>query len=170
MGCKKGEHMIIEISTIPKNVEEMRAMKEFYFSSAFQVAALFILAISNYSISPENCYEMIDALKGPVKMNQYEKNFIKDRMRSKADYIGKAYFVGATPSNNYTPSLPYRIVVEENSHSFDTDGFAIVYIKTSGADTPRPVTLRRKGNEWFLWEHAGPLADIRKPASQDPWA
>lgn len=43
------------------------------------------------------------------------------------------------------------------------------YIRSSGADSPRPIKLRQKGNQWFLWEQYL-MPDIRKPKSADPWA
>ena len=44
---------------------------------------------------------------------------IKDRMmqNNKSSFIGKSYFVGATPNNDYTPSIPYEIEVSENGTS-----------------------------------------------------
>ena len=144
-------------------------MPEFGFSTPFQTAALFVVALCAYPEDEDECYAMIDALKGPQKLTKHEKQFIRDRMREKAEYIGPAYFSGATPENDYTTDLPYTVVFEENPYTFSQDGYAQVYIQTTGADHPRPVGLRQKGEEWFLWEHAGLLSDIRKPASADPW-
>jgi hypothetical protein len=168
IGSNKGT--AIRFAKLPATAEEFTAMPEFNFSTPFQTAALFIVAICAFPSDPEACYNMIDALKGPQKMNQRERDFIRDRMRSKADYIGKAYFAGATPQNNYTPALPYRVEVNETPHTYDAAGYATVYIKSAGADSPRPVTLRQKGSEWYLWQHEGPLMDIRIPAALDPWA
>jgi hypothetical protein len=162
--------MEIIFKTLPETVEAFKALPEYGFKSPFQVAALFVAAVCAYPKSPDACYAMVDALRGPQPMNQREKDFIRDRMRSKADYIGHAYFSGATPANNYQPNTPYTVVVEENAHSYDAEGYVTVYLKTAGADSPRPVQLRKKGEEWFLWEHSGPLADIRTPAAKDPWA
>jgi hypothetical protein len=40
---------------------------------------------------------------------------------------------------------------------------------SGGADSPRQIKLRRKGEQWFLWEQFL-LPDIRKPESSNPWA
>lgn len=87
----------------------------------------------------------------------------------KAQYIGKSYFAGAIPENDYTPVLPHTVIVEEKPDTYAEAGYATVYICTGGADLPRPLRLRKKGEHWFLWEHAEVLADIRKPVSSDPW-
>ena len=162
--------MDIVFSHLPETEEAFVSMPEFHFKSPFQTASLFIVALCVYPKNKEICFNMIDALKGPQKLSTREKDFIRERMIGKMDYIGKAYFTGATPQNNYTPSIPYTVVVEENPYTYATEGYATVYIRTQGADSPRPVTLRKKGDEWFLWEHAGLLTGIRIPASQDPWA
>jgi hypothetical protein len=144
-------------------------MQEFDLSSASSTAALFIVAICAYKHDREECYSMIDILKGPQKLSVIDKNFIRDRMMVKSDYIGEAYFNGATPENNYTPSLPYTVSLIDGPYSYVEDGFATLYIKTKGADSARPVKLRKKGDDWYLWEFAAVLADIRKPHAEDPW-
>ncbi len=162
--------MQVMFQTLPKTAEEFISMPEFGFTTPFQVAALFIVAICAYPENRNECYNMIDALKGPQKLSGMEKQFIRDRMMGKAEYIGKAYFTGATPENNYTPDHPYTVVVEESANTYAEHGYAKVFLRTNGADSPRPVKLRKKGENWFLWEHTGPLSDIRIPRAQDPWA
>ena len=51
------------------------------------------------------------------------------------------------------------------------EGYKRLDIKSGGADTPRPITLRLKPStgQWFLWEQII-LVGIRVPVSQDPWA
>jgi len=162
--------MEIVFSKLPETLQEFVSMPEFHLTTPFQTAALFIVSICVYPHEKDICFSMIDAIKGPQKLSAIEKDFIKERMIGKMEYLGRAYFSGATPQNNYTPSIPHTIVIEENPYTYAAEGYATVYIQTKGADNPRPVTLRKKGEEWFLWEHAGPLAGIRIPISQDPWA
>ena len=42
-------------------------------------------------------------------------------------------------------------------------------IRSSGADSPRQIKLRKKGNECFLWQQYL-LPDIRTPKKDDAWA
>ncbi len=162
--------MQVRFQTLPTTADAFRSMPEFGFATPFQVAALLIVAIHAYPENKDECYNMIDALKGPQKLSAMDKQFIRDRMMGKSEYIGKAYFSGATPENNYTPTVPYTVVVEESIHTYAEEGYAKVFIPTTGADTPRPVILRKKGEQWFLWEFPGLLSDIRKPKADDPWA
>ena len=48
-------------------------------------------------------------------------------------------------------------------------GYIRVFLKTAGADSPRPVKLRQKGSLWYLWEYSSILSGIRIPAERDPW-
>lgn len=162
--------MQVVFQTLPERADEFISMPEFGFTPPHQVAALFVVAICAYPQNRDECYKMIDALKGPQKLSILEKQFIRDRMMGKSEYIGKAYFAGATPDNNYSPDRPYSVIVEDSTYTYSENGYATVYIRTSGADSPRPIVLRQKGDQWFLWEHAAILSDIRRPRSQDPWA
>lgn len=161
--------MQVVLQTLPKTAAELKAITEMDFTSPFHVAGLFIAAICVYSENKDECFRMVDALKGPQKLSAMEKQFIHNRMMGKADYIGKAYFAGAVPENDYTPALPHTVIVAEKPDTYSEAGYATVYIRTGGADFPRTLRLRKKGEHWFLWEYAEILADIRKPVSSDPW-
>lgn len=161
--------MQVVFQTLPKTASELKSMLKIDFTSPYHVAALFIAAICVYSENKDECFRMVDALKGPQKVSVMEKQFIHNRMMGKSEYLGKAYLAGATPENDYTPAIPYTVIVEENLDTFAEDEYATVYLRTSGADSPRPVKLRKKGDQWFLWEHTELFIDIHKPISSDPW-
>ena len=80
------------------------------------------------------------------------------------------YFVGSTPENDYQPNAPYTVEVSENQYSYEEQGIAKLFISSGGADSPRPIKLRKaKDGKWYLWEQFL-LTDIRKPESTNPWA
>ena len=92
------------------------------------------------------------------------------RFRGNRSYIIFSYFAGATPENNYTPREPYTVTVTSDAHSYDEQGYARLYIASGGADSPRPIKLRKKADgQWCLWEQYL-LTDIRQPKANDPWA
>ena len=96
--------------------------------------------------------------------------FLRDRLRGKT-YLPLAYFDGATPQNGYTPSRPYTLQVLPDLRPQDVEpGYLRVYLKTAGADSPRPMKLRQKGTNWYLWEYSSILSGIRIPVQDDPWA
>ncbi len=111
-------------------------------------------------------------LRGPKPMVPYDVQFLCDRLRGKS-YLPKAYFEGATPENSYTPAQPYVLNVLSDPRPQDIEeGYLRVFLKTAGADSPRPVKLRKKGStgEWFIWDYTSLLVGIRTPAAEDPWA
>ena len=140
-------------------------------TDAQKVAAYAVAALARYEQSPADAYAMLDTLLGPRPLNGADKQFIQDRFRGKA-YLMRSYFKGATPKNNYTPSQPYTVEVQTNDYTYQKEGYARFLITCGGADSPRPMTLRKKGStgEWFLWDYKGLLSGIRIPASEDPWA
>ena len=140
-------------------------------TDAQKVAAYAVAALARYEQSPADAYAMLDALMGPRPLNSADKQFIQDRFRSKM-YLMRSYFKGATPKNNYTPSHPYTVEVQTNDYTYQQEGYARFLITCGGADSPRPITLRKKGStgEWFLWDYKALLSGIRTPASEDPWA
>ncbi len=161
----------IGVGEIPVSLAELQKMNISEFKDPFEVVALTVLALSVYPFQRDIAIDMLNYLKGPKALTQYEMQFLSDRFRGK-DYLPFSYFVGATPENDYTPQNPSSINVYKTAHSEDmlSEGYLQLYLKSGGADTARPVRLRYKPStkEWFLWEYFI-LADIRKPKSDSPW-
>lgn len=162
--------MSFTFDSVPESVAEMSALLEKNKTSEFYVAALAVLALCKYEENPQTAIDMLNALKGPQPLSPYETSFIKDRLAGKG-YKPRSFFDGATTANNYEPSKPYTISVSSNPYSYDAEGYATLYLKSSGADSERPIKLRKKPStgEWFVWEIQF-LSDIRVPAAADPWA
>ena len=70
-----------------------------------------------------------------------------------------------------TPSYPYTVELSDSFSQFAESGYHKYDVRSGGADTPRPITLRTKPStgQWFLWEQIL-MVQIRVPVSQDPWA
>ena len=155
---------------LPLSVEEMKKMGLADLSSPSRVAALTVVAIYAYTVNKQQGIEMIDYLRGPRPLTEYEKQFLRDRLGGK-EYVIKSFFQGAVPDNNYTMSKPYTVIVEDAPQVVSEEGYKRFQLRSGGADNPRTITLRNKPStgEWFLWEQVL-LADIRPPKSQDDWA
>ena len=158
-----------QFASVPASVAEFTALPEAALSDPFQAAALTVLALCRYCSDPQAGIEMLNAIKGPQPLSNYEQQFVRDRLSGK-QYVPFSYFAGATVENNYTPSTPLSITIKDDPYSYAEDGYAKLLIQSSGADQPRPIKLRRKGQtHWFLWEQFL-LSDIRQPVKDDPWA
>lgn len=159
-----------EFAGVPSTVDELKALPEASLDSPYKAAALAILSLFNFSGNEASMNEMLDFLNGPDDLSAYTKQFIKDRLRGKEYKVG-SFFKGAAPGNGYTPTQPLTITVEANPYSFDCENAATMYVKSAGADSPRPLKLRKKPStgQWFVVDIQC-LADIRVPAELDPWA
>ena len=153
---------------LPKNTAELASLPEAALADPFATAALTVAVLCNYGVDRDATIEMLNVLRGPRPMLPYDVQFLRDRLGGK-EYKPFSYFDGAVPSTDYTPSRPYTVSVSDGPYSYQNEGYAALWMKSGGADSPRPITLRRKGDQWMLWEQIL-LADIRTPAKDDPWA
>lgn len=161
--------MQITMQTLPTTLAEFEALPR---QSPEQVSALFLCALKLYLTDKDAGVAAMDILRGPRPMTPYDAQFLRDRLRGK-EYLPLAYFEGAKPANSYTPAQPYVLNVLPDPRPQDIEpGYLRVFLKTAGADAPRPMKLRQKPStgEWFLWEYSSILSGIRIPAAQDPWA
>ena len=154
--------------SLPQNADELRRMPEFALSDPFMTAALTVAVLCRYETDPAATAEMLNALRGPRPLSPFELQFLRDRLAGKG-YKPFSFFQGASPANNYTPTRPYTITIWDDPYSYQNEGYARLQLRSFGADNPRQVTLRRKGDQWMLWEQML-LSDIRTPAKDDPWA
>ena len=160
-------------SNIYMGVEEIEDVDR---TDPYSVVALLVHTLCNYD--PEDTstfYEMLQYLLGDYQpISELTKQNIKDRMlqNDKYEYIGESYFNGAVPENDYTPDVPYEIEVKENPYTDSEEGYKKLYLKSNGADSPRPITLRlAKDGNYYVWGDSfmGLLADIKSPESDNPW-
>ena len=166
--------MILNYDKIYSSKDEISNLKR---DNAFEVVGLVIHALCNYDSKNENvCFEMLQELMGEYQpISNLFKQQIKDRMlqNDKYSFIGKSYFKGANPDNDYTPSNPLSIEVKENPYSYENEGYVRLFVKSGGADSDRPITVRKtKDGNYMLWSDSvlGLLSDIKKPESTNPWA
>ena len=155
---------------LPESLEEFKALPEASLDDPYKTAALTVVALCIYAADKSIGIEILNFLKGPRPLSNLEIQFIDDRLRDGKTYVPFSYFKGAKPENDYTPDQPYTVIVESNAYSDANKGYMKLLIRSGGADTPREVQLRMKGDgQWLLWEQFL-LPDIRKPKSSDPWA
>ena len=167
---KGNEKQEFTFASLPESLDEFKMLPEAKLDDPYKTAALTVVALCVYAADKNIGIEMLNFLKGPRPLSNMEIQFIDDRLRDGKTYVPFSYFKGATPENGYTPDEPYSITVESNPYSDANQGYKKLIIKSSGADTPREVQLRMKGDgQWLLWEQFL-LPDIRKPKSADPWA
>ncbi len=157
-------------TALPESMEQLQSLPEATLDSPFKTAALTVCALCAYAADKPTGIEMLNFLKGPKPLTPFEISFIDDRLRDGKTYVPFSYFKGATPDNNYTPAEPFSVTVSSNSYSDANEGYMKLFIRSGGADSPREIVMRMKGDgRWFLWEQFL-LPDIRQPKAADPWA
>ena len=167
---KNNYSQTFSFSHITQNVAELSKLPPASLDSAFKTAALTLVALCRYKDSPEDCFEMINFLKGPEDISEYEKQFLKERLSGK-EYLPFSYFDGSSVENAYIPSSPLTISVYETPYSFENESWATLWVKSSGADNMRSIKLRKKPStgQWFL-NDIQCLSEIKKPKVLDKWA
>ena len=161
--------MQVTINNLPTTMAEFEALPH---RTPEEVCAGFLCALNLYIKDKDAGIAAMNLLRGPRPMTPYDVQFLRDRLRGK-EYLPLAYFDGAAPENSYIPPRPYVLSILPDPQPQNIEpGHCRVFIKTAGADSPRPIKLRQKPStgEWFLWEYSSPLSGIRIPAAQDPWA
>ena len=155
-------------STLPQTAEDIQALIDVYpVTDRHNTVAFFMASLVRYIEDTQEGLAMIDVLKGPQKLSDTDKAFIKERFSDK-QYLPKAYFEGAQPANNYEPDSPWTLIIYDDPVNAP-EGYTYVNVKTSGADNPRRICLRLKGEENWLWEYNGVFMSIRLPSDEDPW-
>ena len=160
--------MQVTLNALPASLAEFQNLPR---NTPEEVVAGFLCALHLYTKNPNEGVEAMNLLRGPRPMTPYDGQFLRDRLRGK-EYLPLAYFEGAAPENSYTPAQPYVLNVLPDPRPQDMEpGYLRLFLRTAGADSPRPIKLRQKPStgEWFLWEYSSPLSGIRIPAAQDPW-
>ena len=166
-----GKSKTFTFQAIPQNLAELQALPEAALTDVYATAALVVLALARYETDKYASIEMLNFLKGPDNMSPAELQHINDRLMDGKSYKLRAFFEGATPANNYTPAVPYRVQVSSTPYSFDNENWAALYVHSAGSDSPRPMRLRKKPStgQWFLVEIQH-LGDVRTPTAADKWA
>ena len=143
--------MPVTLNMIPATLQEFQTCPQMDLSKPENTCAMFLCALQLYIKDRDAGVEAMDMLRGPRPMTPYDSQFLRDRLRDK-------------------PYLPHVLNVLPDPRPQDIEaGYIRVFLKTAGADSPRPVKLRQKGSLWYLWEYSSILSGIRPPAERDPW-
>ena len=157
-------------AALPESLEQMQSLPESALTDPFQTAALTVCALCVYAADKNIGVQMLNWLRGPRPLSPMEISFLNDRFRDGKTYVPFSYFKGASPENDYTPAKPFTLTIETNLYSDANEGYKKLFVRSGGADNPREIILRRKGDgTWLLWDQMI-LVGIRDPKSANPWS
>lgn len=159
----------VVFNELPKNLDELMKIEGSDLKNPYKAAAFVIVALDVLANDKEAGKLMLEYLNGPEELTNVQLQPLEYALKGK-EYITKSYFKGTTPDNNYTPTKPYTIHVEEDGNSKNEEGYITLYVTSSGADSPRPIKLRKRGDMWYFWTIRQLTMSIRNPKAGDKWA
>ncbi|MBR1693102.1 MAG: Ig-like domain-containing protein, partial [Lachnospiraceae bacterium] len=153
----------------------------------FVTAAAYFAALCRYDkYNYQDTFNMMELLcespttkaYGEDVFNSYSQTAMRDNLDKKTgskykyEYMGNAYFDGANRFNDYTPSLPLTVTVEDYvydgiwSDVYNTYIYTVV-VRIPGADNARLLRLYKDkyDGQWYIFSDSwkGFTADIQTP-------
>jgi hypothetical protein len=101
---------------------------------------------------------------GESKLSKRSLDLIKNQVGGKPHHM-HSYFTGTSPEQGYQlPEPPYSLEFTTNPHSGRAEeGRIKLFVKSSGADSPRPITVQTDSSgTWKAAEWSSLLSGIRE--------
>ena len=158
------------------SLDTFKSLVNAHRQDAYYLAGLTAVALCNFKVDTDRCIAMLNALRNPAEpMTDRDKNTLIERLTGK-EYIPFSYFAGAIQFNNFTPREPYSILVKDNQYSFYSEGWAELWLHSTGSPIDRQVRLRMRPSTgaWYLTEQML-VQDItiveeeKEEETEDPW-
>ena len=165
------------------SLEEFLSSRDGTALTAAGGAACFVLALKEFVRIPDLGALYLAAMTDISRLEETEGGYRGLKLRNQdlrlismqlADnpWLPDSYICGTSPETGYTlpESGEYTMDVKADPRSSGTAsvGTAKVFVACTGADSPRPVTLKRNGNGiWKALEWSSLLVGIRPPATPE---
>lgn len=172
----------ITINQIPDSIDSFTNLRNSIATTAEGGAAMLVLAMIKYIEKQDLGLQFftlaldksnLSQVTGGVHVKGYAPSssiqYHIKRLGS-LPYLPASYIVGTSPQQGYQlPSPPYKISLFRNKNSvFEEDKLIKVFVECSGADSSRPVTLKKNDKGiWKASECSSLFVGIRKPATDE---
>lgn len=169
----------VKIEKMPSNMDDFVKLRDKIASTPEGGATIFLLSLKIFADNPElgkQCLVVAsdraslregDVYKGFSLLHQ-DMQLITNQI-NKNKSIPDSYIKGSNLNDGYKVKLPYVYEFSSNAYSGNPDeGRFKLFVKCSGADSPRPVTLIR--NDKGIWKAtawSSLVLDIKKPPVSD---
>lgn len=169
----------VKIPSEPNSIDEFTKMRDEMAKTPEGGAAMFIMAMRKYQANPkENIGYLIvsidrsrldesngeDSYKG-FTIASSDKWTVKTQL-TKNNYLANSYFKGTSNQNGYTAKAPFIVECKKNQYSEIDANTIKIFVKCSGADTPRPITLVKNDKGiWKAKEFSSLLVGVKAPPS-----
>ena len=168
----------VPVDKLPQSVEEFIGLRDQIAHTPDGGAAMMVIALILYAVDEalgrqcltiavdrQRLEEGPDGHKG-WRLRTADMRRIALQLESRP-HIPRSYVKGATPRNGYQlPVPPYVFEVSGNLYSGDaSSGTFKVFVTSSGASSPRPVTVRRNNRGvWKAYEWSSLIVGVAPPS------
>lgn len=168
---------IVEINKIPSSIEAFLELRSELADSPEGAAALFVAAMLMYNkdkdlgtdaftiaVDRSLLKEVSGGYKGFAPGNNFA-NAIRNYFAPRP-YLANSYIKDTKVKDGYKlpKASPYEVAMKRNPHSEQSNGDIKVFVACSGADSPRPITLRKNNRGvWKVVNYSSLFVGIRKP-------
>jgi hypothetical protein len=169
----------LTVEKIPVTIDEYLAIRDRLSSTPEGGAVLMAVALIAYTkdealgrqcltvaVDRDRLVESADGYKG-FALAPRELANLKDRIL-RQPHVARSYVRGTGPAGRYEfPSAPLAFEVTTNPYSGDkATGTYKVFLASTGADSPRPITLKRNDKGiWKASEWSSLTLGVRPPAA-----
>lgn len=167
----------IQIDALPKSIDEFVALRSQIADTPEGGAAMMVVALLACAEDEQLGQQCLTVAVDRGRLQEGPKGYkgwqlrntdlqrIQRQLSGRA-YLPKSYIQGATPGNGYQLSdPPYTLNFSGNPYSGDAStGTYKTFVASSGADSPRPVTLKRNDKGiWKASEWSSLIVGVRAP-------
>ena len=169
----------ITINSMPSTIEEFVQLRDQIAQKPEGGAAIFLLAMKIFVENEQlgrQCLVVAADRNSLQEGNDYKGySLLRSQMSllssqlSKNPKIPNSYIEGATPENNYSVSLPFVYTFSRQKYSGDeSEGVIKIFVKCYGADTDRPIQLRRNNRGlWKATNWSSVIVGVKSPPVDD---
>ena len=171
----EAERSIVTIDQLPQSAEAFAVLQERVARTPEGGAAVMVVALLLYAedkVLGERCLdEAVDdgwlrPVAGGQRLGRRDLQLMASQVGGRP-HVLRSYLAGTCPENGYQmPEPPLTIEWSSGPYSGDVgSGEYKVFVTSSGADSPRPVTVRRDPEGlWKAYEWSSLLLGVRDPA------
>ena len=171
----------VDIDQFPQSVEAFVKLRDQIAQEPQGGVVMMLLAMFAYAEDEEVGRQCLAIAVDRERLSEGPKGYegwqlrasdiwlLHSQVKDKA-YVLKSYVKGAVPENDYQlPEPPYVFEFSDNPHSGDPAmGTYKIFITSSGASSPRPVTVKRNDQGvWKAYEWSTLVVGVKEPEQND---